>query len=90
MPTENELIQKRLNEVQAKINFLTLEKERNDKERKLIEEELKKLGISSQAELETLIKQKEESLALMKNKFDAALTKLEEKTNDLESKVRNG
>lgn len=88
METENQKLQKRLNEVQAKINFINLEKARNDKEKQAIEEELKKLGIKDKAELEKIIEEKEKTLLLTKEKFGEALTKLEEKTLELENKVK--
>lgn len=88
METENQLLQKRLNAVQAQINFLGMEKERNDKEKKVIEEELKKLNVKDKEELKKLIEDKEKTLILTKTKFDTALKKLEEKTAELENKVK--
>jgi hypothetical protein len=89
METENQLLQKRLNAVQAQINFLGMEKERNDKEKKVIEEELKKLNVKDKEELKKLIEDKEKTLILTKTKFDVALKKLEDKTTELENKVKS-
>lgn len=89
METENQLLQKRLNAVQAQINFLGMEKERNDKEKKVIEEELKKLNVKDKEELKKLIEDKEKTLILTKTKFDAALKKLEEKATELENRVKS-
>lgn len=88
MESENQQLQKRLNSVQAQINFLGMEKERIDKEKKIIDEELKKLGLKDKDELKLMLDDKEKTLALTKEKFEVALKKLEEKTTDLETKVK--
>lgn len=88
MIEDTQQLQKRLNDVQAKIKYLTLEKDRNDKERTSIEVELKKLNIESAEQLESIIKKKEDEIALYTSKLELALKKLEDKTNDLENKVK--
>lgn len=88
MESENQQLQKRLNSVQAQISFLGMEKERIEKEKKTIDEELKKLGLKDKDELKRMLDDKEKTLALTKEKFEVALKKLEEKTTDLETKVK--
>ncbi len=80
--------QERLNEVQATISFLQLEKTRLDKEKALIQAELDTLGIKNVDELKTAIDAKKTELEQTKIKFDLALKRLEEKTSALDKKVR--
>jgi predicted nuclease with TOPRIM domain len=81
-------LQERLNDVQAKLKFLQMKKEENEKEKQAIDEALKQLGIKNGEQLEATIKAKEQELVTLKTKFDEALKKLEETTTVLENKVK--
>ncbi len=89
MTETNQDLQKRLNEIQAKIKYLQMEEARNQKEKESIDAELQKLNIGSLEELEKLIKTKEEELVVYNTKFEEALKKLEIKTTELELKVKS-
>jgi hypothetical protein len=89
MTETNQDLQKRLNEIQAKIKYLQMEEARNQKEKESIDAELQKLNIGSLEELEKLIKTKEEELVVYNTKFEEALKKLEIKATELELKVKS-
>ncbi len=84
--TEN--LVERLSKAKAKIEFLVLQKEQQDRDRAKIMEELGTLGIKDPAELENKIAVSKAEIEDLRAKFDAALTKLEKSTADLEAKVR--
>jgi predicted nucleic acid-binding Zn-ribbon protein len=80
--------QERLNEVSAKIQYLKAEKVRIEAEKKKIEEELAKEGITDLTKLPEIIATKKSALEATKLKFSENLTKFELKVTDLESKVK--
>lgn len=88
MDSENQKMQKRLEEVKSKIGVLNFQKEQNDKEKVAIQQSLEKLGIKDVEELNKLIESKQATLTLTKKKFEEALVKLEENTTTLELKVK--
>jgi predicted nuclease with TOPRIM domain len=88
MVEDNKQLQTRLNDVQARLKFLQMKKEENEKEKQAVDAELKKLGIENAEQLEATIKAKEQELVTLKTKFEEALKKLEESTIALENKVK--
>ncbi len=79
--------QERLNEVSGKIAYLKAEKLRIDAEKKALEVELAKEGITDISTLPSIIEGKKAELEATKVKFNETLTKFELKVADLEGKV---
>lgn len=81
-------LQTRLNEVSGKIQYLKAEKLRIENEKKKLEEDLAKEGITDIAKLSEVIASKKATLESTKVKFSENLTKFELKVTDLENKVK--
>lgn len=81
-------LQERLSTVSGKILYLKAEKQRIENEKKALEAELLKEGVSDVSKLSDLIKQKEAELEFTKSKFKETLTKFEMKVASLEGKLK--
>jgi hypothetical protein len=83
-----ENLQERLNNVSGRIIYLKQEKARIEKEKKALEEELAKEGITDTSHLQPTIDKKRAELEATKAKFSETLSKFELRVTDLEGKVK--